>query len=233
MVVREVDEVGSGEHGGELPLHERGVLGAEAEGDEGADVAEDGIADFGRELGEVLVREDEADAVLPELGEHGGEHRRRERVELVEVDEERAALLLGPVSPREGMEGDVGDEEGAEEGGGALPHPPLREVHEEHFPLVYDRSEVEAALLGREDPSETGVREERPDLVLERGRDDGSEAGAVAVELVLPEIPDSGVREPGNPTFAPIAIREQTGNVAERSAWGFEESEDHVSEKML
>lgn len=45
MLVGEVDEVGSGEAGGELALEHSCVFLAEAEGDEVAYVAEDGFED--------------------------------------------------------------------------------------------------------------------------------------------------------------------------------------------
>lgn len=86
-------------------------------------------------------------------------------------------------------------EECAEEGGRPLAHPPLREVCEERLPVPEHGVEVERRLGRVEDGAQAGVRQERAELVLERGDDNGAEGGAVAGVLVRPERPHAAVSD--------------------------------------
>ncbi len=67
-------------------------------------------------------------------------------MELIEVDEEVAAIRLERVSPRKGRERDVRHEERAEESGGARPDAALVQVHDEHLAGVHHRSQIDASL---------------------------------------------------------------------------------------
>lgn len=100
-MVREGEEIFGLEDGSELGRQEASVLGAEVKGDQGAGVGDHRVAHSRVELAEILIGEYHADLVLPEFGEHRGERERREDVELVQVDEERPALLLRHVGSRQ------------------------------------------------------------------------------------------------------------------------------------
>ena len=92
MMVRQLDEVGLVEHAVELPRKVRRILGADAEGDEGTDVAKDSVPDVGGELVQILMADGEPEPVLAHLGEHVGKRERREALELVDIHEEVPAL---------------------------------------------------------------------------------------------------------------------------------------------
>lgn len=99
VVVGQVHQVRGLERRVELPLQDLGVLEPEAEGNDGAGVAEDGASDLGLELRGVLVGEDHPDAVFPQLGQHVRERECREGLELIEVEKEVPARGLGRVGP--------------------------------------------------------------------------------------------------------------------------------------
>ncbi len=103
-MVRKVHEVSGRKLRGELLGQDPGIGRPHPKGDEGADVPEDRMPDFVIELVEILVREDKADPVFAQLREHGGEVLRGEGLELIEVEEEVAAALLGNLGPRQAMQ---------------------------------------------------------------------------------------------------------------------------------
>ena len=108
----------AGELRGKLRLEERGVLVADAEGDQVTDVAEDGVDDARvRDLREELVGEDQADAELAGLGQQRDEALGGERLELVDVDVEQATLLLRQSLAREGRGNELAEQDHAEQSG--------------------------------------------------------------------------------------------------------------------
>ncbi len=86
------------------------VVGADLEGDHRADVAEDGVGRRFIKLGEVLVGDDQGEAVLAGLAEDGREAAGGEVLELVNVQAEVAAVGLGDVGAGHGSLLDAGDE---------------------------------------------------------------------------------------------------------------------------
>lgn len=69
----------------ELVGQEAGIPLADPEGDEVAGIAEDALPDLVGQLVEVLMREDQGEAVFPRLREDGGERLRREALELIYI----------------------------------------------------------------------------------------------------------------------------------------------------
>ena len=92
-----------------------GVVGADLEGDDGPDVAKDGVGGLFVELGEVLVGDDQGEAVLAGLAEDGREAAGGEVLELVDVEAEVAAVGLGDVGAGHGSLLDAGDEQRSEQ----------------------------------------------------------------------------------------------------------------------
>ena len=118
VAVGHLDEVGAFEGGLELFDEGRGVIGGDAEGDGGADVAKDGVAHGVGHLGDVLVSDGEVEAVFASLGENDGEGVGGEVLELINVEVERTAVFyVGDVGAGHGGELDLGDKEGAEDAG--------------------------------------------------------------------------------------------------------------------
>ncbi len=73
------------------------VVGADLEGDDRADVAEDGVRGLFVELRQVLVGDDQGEAVFAGLAEDAGEAAGGEVLELVDIEAEVAAVGLGGV----------------------------------------------------------------------------------------------------------------------------------------
>ena len=118
MAVVHLDKIGGVEGGLELFDEERSVVGGDAEGDGGADVAEDGVADGVGHLGGVLVCNSEVETVFAGFGEDDGEGVGGEVLELVDVEIERSPIFnVRDVGAGHGGELDFGDEEGAEDAG--------------------------------------------------------------------------------------------------------------------
>lgn len=88
MAVGEVGDVGRGELPGVLAEgggEQFGVVEADAEGQQRAAVADDGVVGGWVELASELVAENQPEAVLAGLGEHDGGRGGDQRLELVEV----------------------------------------------------------------------------------------------------------------------------------------------------
>lgn len=84
----------------ELLRENHGVVAADLEGDDGSDIAPDGICGLLVELGQVLVSDGETQPVFASFREYGREAAGREILELVDVQEEIPAVCFGLVSPR-------------------------------------------------------------------------------------------------------------------------------------
>ena len=93
-VLRKAGEVFGGELAGvfaHLWGEAVGVVGADLEGDDRVDIAEDGVRGLVVELGQILVGDDEGEAVFAGLAEDAGEAAGGEVLELVDVEAEVAA----------------------------------------------------------------------------------------------------------------------------------------------
>lgn len=233
MVVGEVDDVAGPEDGVELAGEDFGVGGAGAEDDEGARVAEDGVADGEVELAEVLVGEHHPDAVFAQLGEHGEEGEGGEGLEFVEVAVEGPSVGLRKVRPAEGGEVDAGQQQRAEEGRGVFADAPLGEVHEQNPAFVHDGPQFEALARAGQDAPERGVGQEGPHLVLQ-GRDRlCPQPLGVAGKLLGPETPNLPIRQPRGHGLAVGALVQQPQQIAQRRAGRFQQGEDGVPQDVL
>lgn len=114
MIRRDAGEVVRGERGkvGAKPLS---VGVAEAEGHEGADVADDGLLDVFRELIDVLVSQVETDTVFADFGEHAGKGIGDDVLEFVDVDVEWRPLLGRDIGAGHGGHLDFGHDKRTKE----------------------------------------------------------------------------------------------------------------------
>lgn len=233
MAVREGDEVLRLDSRRELPGDHRPVLGAGSEGDEGPDVPQDGIPQLAVKLAQVLMGKRQADAVLTELGQHRRQGERGEDLELVQVDEEGASLLLRQFGTGETGQRERRDQERAQERGRPFAHAALGEIDQEDLSLVHDLPRVKGARLGGEDAVEDGVREEGANLVLQ-GRDDHRPEGRrVALVLPLPEVRHLGVRQAADGRLPEVLVGEELGDVSQSRSRELQERQEDVSEKVL
>src|SRR5579863_7954689 len=102
----------------------------------------------GVELPEILMGEDESQAVLPGPREKEGHGWGGGLLALVGIEEEGPALFPLYLLPAHGDLVELGDEEGTKERGVLLADCTLREAGKEDLPAVYDIPQVEAALSG-------------------------------------------------------------------------------------
>ena len=85
MVIGKVHEIGFIECGSEFLRQKEGILEPDAERDDGSHVAENSGAYLFVQLGDVLVGENEMEAVLPCLRENIGEGEGNEVMELIDI----------------------------------------------------------------------------------------------------------------------------------------------------
>lgn len=114
-----------------------GVGVADAEGYQGANVPEDGLADREGELVDVLVRESEAETVFASLGQDGGEGVGAEVLEFIDEQVEVPLLRFGDVSPGHGGELELSGEQGTEKVRFVVAQPAFGEVDDENAVVVH------------------------------------------------------------------------------------------------
>src|ERR1700688_2608764 len=107
------------------------------------------MLDFRLELVKMLVRQDQPDAVLSQLGDHVRHAERREILELVDVEKEISAIALGHVCAAEGGKADRGHQEATEQGRAVLANLSASKIDQEHLAAVHHSTEMERALRFR------------------------------------------------------------------------------------
>ena len=122
------------------------VVSRHAKDQESAGVAKYGGADRGIELVDVLVRQTEVRRKFARFGEQRRERVGAERLELVDVGEERHPVLgcLGAAPHRRELQ--VRDQKRAEQIRRLLPYPAFRQIGDENAAVLHRIAEVE---LGR------------------------------------------------------------------------------------
>lgn len=111
FVTRKIDELPRVEFFAEFAVQMLGIGKADAEGDEGADIAKHGFPHGGGELGNVLMAQGEVEPVFPRLGQDGGEGLRGEVLELIDEEIKIATLVLGLAIAGHGGELKLSDEQ--------------------------------------------------------------------------------------------------------------------------
>ena len=104
------------------------------------------MTNVGLQLMHVLVGQDEPDGILSQLCHHVHERERRERLELVHIEEEGLAGMGGFIRPAERREANRRDDEPAEYACPVLTEPSLRQVHEQHAIRTQDLKPVQQAI---------------------------------------------------------------------------------------
>ena len=101
-VIRKVKEVFRIKLRRKVARNHARVFCTETKRNERPDVREHGVPHVRFELVEMLVREGEADPILPKLGDHVRDRRRSEILKLVEIEEEVFALSFRKLCATEG-----------------------------------------------------------------------------------------------------------------------------------
>ena len=214
VAVVHLDEVAFVKGGFKLLGEDGGIIGGDTEGDGGADVTKDGVADGVSHLGDILVGNGEVEAVFARFGEDDGEGVGGEVLELVHVEVEGTAIGdVGDVGAAHRGELDLSDEEGAENGGVVFANQALREVDDQDFAFVHNLADVKAGFGLADDVTDDGVGGEGADLVEDWGDRLVDLFLVPLAEFVLPELEDGDVLAIIKGFFAKIFIGEHTGDV--------------------
>ena len=234
MAVVELQEVGGFEGGLELFDENGGVVGRDAEGDGGADVAEDGVADGVGHLGGVLVCDGEIETVFSGLGENDGEGIGGEVLELIDVEIEGATVFyVFDVGAGHGGELDGGNEEGAENAGVVFADETFTQVYDENLSLVHNFADVEGGFRLADNITNNGVGGEGADLVQNRGDGLVDLFFVPLAEFVFPELEDSDIGTIIESFFSEIFVGEHAGDVEKGGRGAIKKSEEGEAENVL
>ena len=119
------------------------VVAADLEGDDGADVAEDGVGGGLVQLSQLLVSDDQGQAIFSGFAEDGCETAGGEVLEFIDVARKITAVDFGDVRPRHRGLLNAGDEQCSEQRGIVFAEPAFRKVHDQHMPAVHDVSQID------------------------------------------------------------------------------------------
>ena len=124
-----------------------GIIRAYPEYQHASHIAEYRVAHFGggvrHELADVLMRNDEVEAVFARLGQDACKRICGEVLELVHIHIKIPPVLLGNAHALHGSELNLGNDHGAEKRGVILADPALGYIDEEYFPLIHYLRNVE------------------------------------------------------------------------------------------
>src|SRR5256885_258265 len=104
------------------------------------------MTDIGFQLMQMLMCEDQSNAIFAQLGHHVDERKRGEIVELVQIEEERPPVGRRDIRPAESRKTDGRDEEAAQDQRAILTDLAPREIDEEHPPIVHDLAKMQINL---------------------------------------------------------------------------------------
>lgn len=193
FVAGQVNELAGLELLAEFSVQVLGIVEADAEGDDGADIAKDGLSHRGGELGNVLMAQSEAEPVFPRLGEDGCEGLGREVLELIHKEIEVTTFLLGLAIAGHSGELELRDEQRADEVGFVVADLAFGEVGDEDAPLIHDKGNAHFAAHLADNVAQGRGEEQLTDLVLDRGDGLALEAGIPAFVFVLPEVSEERI----------------------------------------
>ncbi len=193
FVTREIDELPWVEFLAEFAVQVLGIGKADAEGDEGADVSKDGLPHSGGELGDVLMAEDQVEAVFAGLSQDRGKGFGREILKLIHEEVEIAPLMFWLSTAGHGSELELGDEQGADQVGFVVADLALGEVGDEDATLVHDEGDAYLVAHLANDVADDWGEKELTGFVQNRSDGLALEASVPTLEFVLPKVAQKGV----------------------------------------
>lgn len=124
-----------------------GIVGGDAEGNGGADVAKYGVTYSVGHLGDVLVSDGEIEPVFARFGQNNGERIGGKVLELINVEIEGATVGdIGYIGATHGGKLNFGDKESPKDTGVIFADEPFREIDNQNFALVHDFANIERRL---------------------------------------------------------------------------------------
>lgn len=217
----------------EFAVQVLGIGEANAEGDEGADIAKDGLPHGGGELGNVLMAQGEVEPVFPRLSQDGGEALGREVLELIDEEIKIAPLVLRLAVAGHGGELKLRDEQRAEQVGLVVADLALGEVREEDAALVHDKGDAHLAANLADDVTDNRGEEQLTGLVLDRSDGLAHEARLPALVFVLPEVAEEGIVDLVHHPAAIGRVGEQTVEAEQRGVRAMRQRGDGVVQDVF
>src|SRR3989344_5133070 len=156
----DVHEVLRREHRLEFIFHKLGVIRADPESHDRADVAEDRVADFIGKLFDELVGNEEIQAVFASFGQDRGDAIGGEILELIDVEIEVFAGVIGNVHPRKGGHKQFANDDHAQKIRIDVPNAAFGQIDDQNFLIIHQLAEVKRALLLVDDRAEEFVKYE-------------------------------------------------------------------------
>lgn len=233
FVAREIDELSCVELLAELAVQVLGIGEADAEGDEGADIAKDGFPHGGGELSDVLMTQGEIEPVFSRLGQDGGEALGGEVLELIDEEIEIAPLMLGLAVAGHGGELELRDEQGAEQVGFVMADLAFGEIGDEDAAFVHDERDAHLVAHLTDDVADDRGEEQLADLVLDRSYGFAHEARLPALVFVLPEVAQEGIVDLVNHPAAIGRVGEQAVEAEERGVRAMRQRCDGVVQDVF
>jgi hypothetical protein len=144
------------------------VVAADLEGDDGADVAEDGVGGFFVELGQILMGDDQQKAILAGFAEDGCKTSGSKVLEFINVKRRITAFDFRDVRSGHGCLLNAGNQQRSEQRGIVFAESAFRQVHDQYLPSVYDVSQIKRPSRLTHDSSDIGAGQKRTQFVLDR-----------------------------------------------------------------
>ena len=133
MVFLQRYEAGGAKDFAKLSLHDAGVVAAHNKTDGGADVAENGLLNLQRYLGDVLVGQNQPQAEFAGFGKNFDKTGCGKILKLVNVKEKFTALAQRHVYPVHGCQLKLGNKHGSQKSGVVLAEFTLGEIGDKNF----------------------------------------------------------------------------------------------------
>ncbi len=172
----------------EFAVQVLGIGEADSEGDERADIAEDGIAHRGRELRDVLVTQCEVEPIFAGFSEDAGKGLSGKVLELIDKQVEVATLGLGLSAAGHGGKLELCHEQRAEQVRFVVTDLTFGEVGDEDAALIHHEGDANLATHLAHDVADDGGEQQLTHLVLNRRDGLAFESFIVALELVHPVV---------------------------------------------
>lgn len=233
LVSWQIDELARVKLLAEFAVQVFGISKADAEGDEGAHIAKDGLPHSGGELGDVLVAQGEVEAVFPRLGQDGGEALGGKVLELIYKEIKVPTLMLRLAIASHGGELELGDEQGAKEVGLVVADLALGQVGDEDTAFIHDKGDAHLAAHLTDDVANDGGEEQLACFVLDGSDSLAHEARLPSLVFVFPEIPQEGIVDLVDHPAAIGLVCEQAVEPQKGGVWAMRQGCDGVVQDVF
>ena len=142
-----------------------GIIGADDKTNDGAGVTEDGFLNFFRQLGGILISQDEVEAKFAGFGKDLDKRSGSEVLKFIDVEKEVFSLFFGDMDTVHGGDLELADDHGAQKGGVVLPDFALGQIQNDDLALIHHLFEVDGIGGVVDDISDGRTGDELADFV--------------------------------------------------------------------